>query len=393
MSLDISKRTHSQTCGCQQTLHDLVRIGNFKSVKDLIINKKINVNSIIENGLTLLHVAAECGQTDILKLLLEVKAEVNSLNKYDFTPLHLASDLESVKILVKFGADVNLQSLGGWHALHVAVKNGKLDIIKFLILSCNVDIHVTNFLGYTPLHFACSALYNKNGYNEKIVKFLLKNRAQINYVDYLGSTPLMHLIVHHDFLEFGRSINDKFNKFFRFLLKYSDLDFVSFYSLSNKKLYKMYLENVALLLSCGVPISSFKDIISESSDLNNYFILCRNELLLTKSTKLRNSWLTVHNFLVGNKNKLKNYAGNQNVIGQFENWDEIFGKFPIYGDLMKKNVNKGLKRRGFFDEACILLSECLPIFNSTHLIFRDTFECLTTKDLSKFCKNNFFYVK
>ena len=52
------------------------------------------------------------------------------------TPLHrsaLGGNLELVKLLVQFGADVRLANRDGWNALHIAAYGGHDDIVLYLI--------------------------------------------------------------------------------------------------------------------------------------------------------------------------------------------------------------------------------------------------------------------
>lgn len=108
MFVCIYKSTSSENSSSIQMLHDSVRIGNLELIKDLIINKKVDVNTKEENGSTPLFIAAELGNTEILKTLLEAGAEVNAMNNFGHMPLHVASDPKTVKILLNFGADVDL---------------------------------------------------------------------------------------------------------------------------------------------------------------------------------------------------------------------------------------------------------------------------------------------
>lgn len=103
-----------------------------------------------------------------------------------------------------------------------------------------------------------------------------------------------------------------------------------------------------------------------------------------KSTKLKNSWVTFFNLLVDSKKKLKSYAGNQNLVDDFQNTDCLWN-FPIFGSKMIKNLRNGIERRKVFDESCELLSKALPIFNLNHLVVRDTLDCLPTMDSTTFC--------
>lgn len=93
------------------------------------------------------------------------------------------------------------------------------------------------------------------------------------------------------------------------------------------------------------------------------------ELAEAKSIRLENCWVTFFNLLVDGKKKIKNYAGNKDVVKGFQNSDCLM-KFPIYGADIVKKVDKGIEIRDLFDKSVDAFSYCLPILNPTHLIIR-----------------------
>jgi len=80
---------------------------------------------------------------------------------------------------------------------------------------------------------------------------------------------------------------------------------------------------------------------------------------------------------------LKNYAGNLRLIKYFKSSD-CEKMFPTYGADVRKNVERGILLRKLFDKSAVLLSDCLPNFNRTHLIVKDISDCLTKNDLKIF---------
>jgi ankyrin repeat protein len=56
-------------------------------------------------------------------------------------------------ILLKCNSSVNLCSTGGFTPLHVACKNGHIDVVNSL-LKCNSSVNLCDTDGYTPLHVA-----------------------------------------------------------------------------------------------------------------------------------------------------------------------------------------------------------------------------------------------
>ena len=111
---------------------------------------------------------------DVVRLLIEKGANVNAATRHGFTPLHFAAregDLESARLLLAAGVDVNVQSKpdptlkgrgpafdamrsGGSTPLVAAITRGQVKLALFLLehgANPNVDD-----AGFTPLHWAAS---------------------------------------------------------------------------------------------------------------------------------------------------------------------------------------------------------------------------------------------
>jgi len=218
-----------------------------------------------EFGNTLLHYAAANGQIEVVKFLVENGLDVNVKNKYGLTPLHMASEcgfVDVAKYLVSKGADVNskglqidvLPFLDGCEKycsvlpylarsynfdvhnlikelkyitpVGMAVKYGKLDVVKFLIESGAKpwygikDIHIAamngdveklkeslskgekinerDFFGHTPLHYA--VINNQI----EMVKFLISNGAKVDVYDYYLVIP--HYESDIEYVDFFRNL-------------------------------------------------------------------------------------------------------------------------------------------------------------------------------------------
>lgn len=88
--------------------------------------------------------------------------------------------------------------------------------------------------------------------------------------------------------------------------------------------------------------------------------------------------------IVDHESKFVKYAGNKDLRKDFE---KNVQNFPIYGAMMQSNVKIGIKQRILLDKAANVLSYHLPVFNPTHLIFRDTLDLFCEEDLKKLCEN------
>lgn len=114
----------------------------------IICGKSAPAKVFIENGAQLedingsgqsaLHLAAQKGLNDIVVLLVKNKGmsvNLQTQNEFGVTPLHdaaLEGQLQTVKLLVELGADVNKLSKDGCTALDDAVGNNHKEIEAFL---------------------------------------------------------------------------------------------------------------------------------------------------------------------------------------------------------------------------------------------------------------------
>ena len=141
-------------------LKKFVFLGNIKMVKLIIENK---LDEIDKNDWTILHEAVECGHIEIVKYLRKIwyfsswsiqRLEENSLHR---NPLHIASkngNLEMVKILMPDPNNGTLVSdRYGYNPLHIAVTEGHIGIVDYV--SRNIGgLKSRNNQGNTPLHIA-----------------------------------------------------------------------------------------------------------------------------------------------------------------------------------------------------------------------------------------------
>ena len=117
-------------------LHYAVDAGNLKAAS-LLISHRADVNSVNYKTETPLHIAAYEGNADAVKLLLEHKADPTMREMRDRIPLFLAcnwgNDLETVRLLIDAGSDVNDKNSRGEIVLISTLSYGKREIIDLLI--------------------------------------------------------------------------------------------------------------------------------------------------------------------------------------------------------------------------------------------------------------------
>ena len=153
-----------------------------------LVNKKHDDQS----SNTLLHIAAQSNQEEIVKFLLENGADLNIRNADSNTPLHLAvarDHFEITFILVAAGAEIDTKGTGGWTSLHLAAYMGHVDIANHLVSHKGADLHIRDDGGSTALH--CAALKG----HDTIIKLLFLKDAEINALDKEKLTPLDAAII------------------------------------------------------------------------------------------------------------------------------------------------------------------------------------------------------
>ncbi len=157
----------------------------------LPLDKKDAANT---DGMTALHFAAQNGNTEVVKYLIENGADIEAQDTIlSRSPMHLAAEngnLDCVKYLAEQGADLLDKDSYGATALHYAAKNNRLDIIKYLV-SKKMDYTAKDVRGWTAMHYAAC------GGSIEIVRYLLAKGLNINERTQTGRTPLFFVTKEH----------------------------------------------------------------------------------------------------------------------------------------------------------------------------------------------------
>ncbi|WP_264735447.1 ankyrin repeat domain-containing protein [Wolbachia endosymbiont (group A) of Rhinocyllus conicus] len=148
---------------------------------------------------SLLHLAAMLNEANAVRFLLNKGVNVNEQNALLHTPLHLAAGAGHegiVEILIREGnADKDVLDVRNHAAMHYAVNNKKLEVVKLLSnLGANVNIAGSgrNAMKLSPLHVAISGSnYDERDLCLDIVRCLINvPNAGVNLQDYENKTPL-----------------------------------------------------------------------------------------------------------------------------------------------------------------------------------------------------------
>ena len=148
---------------------------NVGAIARTLLQNGAEINAMSHDGSTPLHHAAKTSSSlELLPQLLEYSAEANCKDHLGNTPLHYAaSDLSTTTCLMKmdhliqYGARVNAKNNDEQTAMHLAVSNGNLESVR-LLLCAGAEIDVLDKHGRNVLHTAlalpkseCSAMiYN-----------------------------------------------------------------------------------------------------------------------------------------------------------------------------------------------------------------------------------------
>lgn len=187
-----------------------------------------------KTGSTALHWAASNNNPAVARVLLNAGADKDICADDGVRPLFSASwkgSTRTVRELLVYGADVNLQNCKGWFGemtpLMIASSEGNLNTVKLLV-KFDANVSLSSPKGHTALHIAAGAGH------EEIVKILLIHGADATKVAD-GMTPSM----------IARKRG--FNKLAEYLDRYAEIQ-----KLSPAKKVVLLAGAVGLLLGAGI---------------------------------------------------------------------------------------------------------------------------------------------
>ncbi|XP_071636387.1 uncharacterized protein [Temnothorax longispinosus] len=160
--------------------------GHLQVVKLLMQYKKIDIVSKRNDDYTILHIASEESNLEMIKYLVDKGSDVNATNIFGSKPIHIAARegyKDTVEFFLSKGLSINDPGIANQTLLHYAAIKGHLEVAKYLI-SQGADVNAKDDNGLTPMHVAANF-----GYRD-FIEVLLKNGAVYNAVDNSSTRPL-----------------------------------------------------------------------------------------------------------------------------------------------------------------------------------------------------------
>ena len=135
-----------------------------------------------------IHIAARDSDLNSLKILLKCGVNINERGNMLITPLHFAAQdgsLEIVKYLIENGANLEAETKLCSTPLSLVCDNGRFEIVRYLIeKGCNVNHKESD--KSTPLHYAAET----DDDDCNILHILIENNAKLKEKDSDNMTPL-----------------------------------------------------------------------------------------------------------------------------------------------------------------------------------------------------------
>ena len=177
-------------CACEA-------VGNLDNITTLLtLGADVNMTTDSTKD-SALHIAAENGDPEMIKCLLDQNTSVNVIKNDKSTPLMMAcrkkNNISNVATLLEHGADVNMTCESDTSALHYAAFCADSETVKSLILH-NCSINGRSCWGTTPLLAAISS------WDVDKVVILLEHGADVNVTLEDGASAL-HLAAQSSLLD------------------------------------------------------------------------------------------------------------------------------------------------------------------------------------------------
>jgi len=143
----------------------------------------VNIPTILQDGDTYMHLAAQCGQTDMFEMILDKEENKNAKNCNGETPFLVACSKGRMNIALtllkkydELKIDFNVKDNDGRTAFHLACLNGHSEIAEMILKNSSnlkIDLNSKDFYDRTAFYAACN-----NGHSE-IAEMIMKNSSEL----------------------------------------------------------------------------------------------------------------------------------------------------------------------------------------------------------------------
>lgn len=234
------------------------------NAKGCCITSEINSKKIDYHGVTALHIAVAHNDVEKVKLLIQYGADINATNEKGQTPLHVATNQVIIDLLIANGAKINFKDKLDQTPLHFAASRGDVDLVQTLVKQSGIELNAKDNLGNTPLHAAAAMSFEMSQYgqysfspakdlaktersdNLSSLSVLIAARAEVNSQNNNGYSPL-HLAVMGGYSVWDNPDNSYLSR------GHSKLD------------YQHVLNQVKILCEAGADVNSMTSIAPTES--------------------------------------------------------------------------------------------------------------------------------
>jgi ankyrin repeat protein len=352
------------------------------NVVQLLLACRVKINDGDFEKSTALHLALIKEDFSLFYLLISRGSLINLKNSYGYSPLYIAvarNLLEEAKILLKLGANVNDSDNCKVTILVEAVEQANEDMIR-LLLKHNANVSDKN-----------SVLVAADNGNVGIMKILVGEGADINVVDKMGLSVLVHAILfkHNAMVQYlldnGADINLENKNFVPLTYSFLLYNFNGFviHNPSDKESYKLtmnlVLSRIALRNAQNLYIHEENMKLIRMKDIirNKYDDYCR-ELVRMKRTKVcEDTWVTYFHLLIKRHNALVQCLRYARVRDKLLSGD-YKTLFAQYSPQIEINYHRGLER-------WLAISRFEESLNE---IFKSLLPCNVTYKICQYFSNN-----
>lgn len=164
----------------------IIAVGNsYIDTAKILIENGANINAVDIEGWSALSYAVNNGDIESAKLLLENKAKIKDELLIAIKSPIVESRINIMKLLIDNKANINYTDENGFNPLNIAIESGDMELTKFLITNgANVNSLMQD--GVSLIGYAIA----QN--NMDLLQILIENGANVNYTngDSWADTPL-----------------------------------------------------------------------------------------------------------------------------------------------------------------------------------------------------------